>query len=68
MDMQFTESVTRALSSAVYEAEKRRNTEVTEHHVLLALFQDQTGYFRTLCQALQLDPKPLLLDLEKKMG
>jgi ATP-dependent Clp protease ATP-binding subunit ClpB len=68
MDMQFTESVAKALSSAVKDAEKRRNTEVTEHHALLALFQDQTGYFHTLCQALQLDPKPLLLDLEKKLG
>ncbi|MCB1110234.1 MAG: AAA family ATPase [Chlamydiia bacterium] len=66
--MQFTDSVTQALSAAVQEAERRQNTEVTESHVLLAFFQDPSGYFHTLCQALGLDPAPLLIDLEKKIG
>jgi ATP-dependent Clp protease ATP-binding subunit ClpB len=67
MDMKFTESVTNALSSAVKDAETRRNTEVTEHHVLLAFFKQESGYFNTLCEALNLDPRPLIGNLENKL-
>jgi ATP-dependent Clp protease ATP-binding subunit ClpB len=67
MEMQFTESVARALSLSVKDAEGRGNTEVTEHHVLIALFEEEVGYFQTLCQALQLDPTSLLTQLEKKV-
>ena len=67
MNPQFTESVAMALSTAMQEAEKRRHTEVTEHHVLHAFFQNQEGYFPTICSALNLDPTSLLKELEKKL-
>jgi len=67
MDMKLTESVTNALSNAVKDAETRRNTEVTEHHVLLAFFKQESGYFNTLCGALNLDPRPLVGNLETKL-
>ena len=67
MDMKFTESVTNALSNAVKDAETRRNTEVTEQHVLVAFFKQESGYFNTLCGALNLDPRPLVGNLETKL-
>ncbi|MCB1083131.1 MAG: type VI secretion system ATPase TssH, partial [Simkania sp.] len=68
MAPQFTESVAQVLNQAVSDAEKRRHTEVTEHHVLYAFFQDRAGYFQTLTTALGLDPHPLLLALENKLA
>lgn len=67
MELQFTESVTKALSNAVKEAENRRHTEVSEHHVLWAFFQEPQGYFHTLCSALKLNAKPLMSRLEAKL-
>ncbi|MDJ0652488.1 MAG: AAA family ATPase [Simkaniaceae bacterium] len=66
MNPQFTESTAKVLSQAVQTATERHHTEVTEHHVLFAFFRDETGYFRTLCHALKLDPAPLVSDLQKK--
>jgi len=67
MNPQFTESTAKALSTAVQIATERRHTEVTEHHVLFAFFQEENGYFRTICHALKLDPTPLILELQKKI-
>lgn len=68
MELQFTDSVSKVLSAAVKDAEKRRNTEVTEYHVIRAFFEDRAGYFHTICQGLGLDPSPLVMELEKKLG
>lgn len=68
MAPQFTESVAQVLNQAVSDAEKRRHTEVTEHHVLYAFFQDRAGYFQTLIAALGLDPHPLVSALENKLA
>ena len=67
MNPQFTESTAKALSTAVQIATERRHTEVTEHHVLFAFFQEENGYFRTICHALKLDPTPLISELQKKL-
>ncbi|QVL58210.1 MAG: ATP-dependent chaperone ClpB [Simkaniaceae bacterium] len=67
MNPQFTESTAKALSTAVQTAKDRRHTEVTEHHVLLAFFEESSGYFRTLSSALSLDPTPLISQLEAKL-
>lgn len=68
MAPQFTESVTDVLNKSVQEAEKRHHTEVTEHHVLIAFFQEQGGYFQTLASALGLDSHPLVTELEKTLS
>ena len=68
MAPQFTESAQAALSSAVQDAEKRRHTEITEHHVLYAFFQEPQGYFQTLSSGLNLDPSSLIQDLEAKLA
>ena len=67
MNPQFTESTTQALSTAVQTAKERHHTEVTEHHVLLAFFEDQNGYFRTLSSTLNLDPTHLISELNRKL-
>lgn len=45
MNPQFTESVTKALTTAIETAKARSHTEVTEHHVLLAFFEGPSEYF-----------------------
>ncbi len=67
MNPQFTESTTKALSTAVQTAKERHHTEVTEHHILLAFFEDPSGYFRTITSALSLDPKALVTSLKTKL-
>ena len=65
---QFTESVAAALTEAMNAAEKRKHTEVTEHHIIYAFFQDKGGYFQTLSRSLELDHLPLIQKLEKKLS
>lgn len=66
--MQFTESVTKGFSKGVKEGEKRHHVEITEHHILLAFFEESSGYFRTLAEALNLDPLPLIESLKQKLN
>lgn len=67
MNPQFTESAAHALNTAIQQAKTDNQTEVTEHHVLLAFFEDPSGYFHTLCQALKLNPKEIIPPLEAKV-
>jgi ATP-dependent Clp protease ATP-binding subunit ClpB len=52
MANQFTESVTNALEMAFADAERRRNTETTENHLLLAFLNSPEGYFNSLLTTL----------------
>lgn len=67
MTPQFTEAVAQAISAAIQDAENRKHTEVTEHHVIYAFFQDPEGYFYTLTKALNLETTSLLEALKKKI-
>lgn len=68
MNQQFTDSTAKALSNAVQTAKDRRHTEITEHHVLLAFFEDPNGYFRIIANALNLDPTTLIPELKAKLN
>src|SRR5262249_50375853 len=60
-----TEAVAAAFQEAAEESQKKRHTEVTESHLLKALFSDPKGYFSTFATSVQLNPKELIELLEK---
>ncbi len=60
----FSESVMRALSLAANEAKGRNQAEVGQGHFLLALLQDEQGYFQTILRELGLDSLVLLDEVE----
>ncbi len=68
MAPQFTEAVITALEAAFQVAEEHRHTELTEHHLLLALFQDPQGYFCTFASSNQLEVAPLIAKLEQAVA
>ncbi|MBM3208020.1 MAG: AAA family ATPase [Chlamydiae bacterium] len=63
MTPQFTEPLQEALQSALDSAKQNNHTEVTEAHLLHALFSDQNGYFVTLSRSLGVD----LQEVEKEI-
>ena len=48
MQQNFTDSVTTALQGAFADAQQRKNTEVTDNHLLNAFFQEPDGYFNSI--------------------
>ena len=64
MTNNFTESVSKALQSAFAEAQHRRHTEVTENHLLYGFLADREGFFSSLLTGLDLQPAPLLNEVE----
>ncbi len=67
MNPQFTEPVTEALQKAVELARSMKHTQVTEHHLLYALFAEAEGYFATFASGLKLDPQELLAQIETEL-
>ena len=55
----FTEAVTQALQLAFQLAEEKRQTEVTDMHLLYGFLEDEKGYFVSLLKTLQLPPEDL---------
>ncbi len=58
--MNFTDSVSQAIQSAFAEAQRRKNTEVSENHLLWAFLEQPEGYFNTILSALELQPQTLM--------
>ena len=54
MAPQFTDSVMEAFQAALLLGQSKKNTEVTESHLTLALLQDPENYFCTLMRSLDL--------------
>ena len=68
MDRQFTETAAQALSNAMHLAQTNGHTEMTGDHLLMAFFEDPSGYFHTLVHALHLDTTQLIPDLKGKLS
>ncbi len=64
MGQSFTDAAASCLQQAFTDAQKRKNTEVTENHLLAAFLAEPDGYFNTLLASLQVDSKGLLRDVE----
>ncbi len=56
----FTDAVTEALQLAFNEAQRRKNTEVTDNHLLWAFLNDPNGYFTSILENLNTNPADLL--------
>src|SRR3989344_5887609 len=67
MAPKFPESVATALQQAFEEAETKQHSEVTESHLLRALFSDPQGYFQTLVSSCNLNSKELLDKIEEQL-
>lgn len=67
MVQNFTEAVSEAIQSAFSDAEQRKNTEVTENHLLAAFLKDPQGYFQSVLQSLNENPQRLLTEVEKNL-
>lgn len=59
MAPQFTEATAQALQTAFSEAQRRKNSEVTDNHLLWGLLQEKKDYFSTLLSSLQIDRNEL---------
>lgn len=60
MTAQFTETVANAIQQAFLIAEEHQHTELTENHLLLALFFEPQGYFQTFALSVNLNPQSLI--------
>lgn len=65
MKPQFTDSVAEALQAAYLLAEEKKQTELTESHLLTALLADPEGYFCTLIRSLNLSADTLKQYVQK---
>lgn len=69
MSQNFTDSVTNALQQAFTDAQERKNTEVTENHLLESFLKEPEGYFSSILNSLNTQPSALLqkvqLDLNR---
>ncbi len=64
MNPQFTESMTAALQAAIELAKNSGHTQLSEHHLLKTLLEDETGYFVTLIKELGIERKELIVQTE----
>lgn len=64
----FTESVTAALQEAFADAQERRNTEVTDNHLLLAFLKEQDDYFASILNSLNTNPATLIQKLQQDLS
>lgn len=64
MPQNFTDAAANALQEAFRLAEERKNTEVTENHLLYAFLNDQTGLFYTVLSNINARVPELLQEIE----
>lgn len=68
MPQNYTDAVTEAIQQAFNDAQRRKNTEVTENHLLLAFLKDPEGYFNSLIKSLKADANLLKNEVEKNLN
>ncbi len=68
MNPNFTDAVTTALQQAFTDAQARKNTEVTENHLLHAFLSDPKGYFISILDNLNTKPDKLVGDVDKALA
>src|SRR5262245_2240777 len=68
MQQNFTESVNQALQAAFTEAQNRKNSEVTENHLLLGFLKEPRSYFLSLLSNLNANPHHLVQKVEEELN
>lgn len=67
MAQNFTDSVAEALQGAFSNAEQRKNSEVTENHLLEAFLNDPNGYFYSIMTGLNANPQLLVSKVQQEL-
>ncbi|MEI8364788.1 MAG: AAA family ATPase [Parachlamydiaceae bacterium] len=67
MSQNFTDSVSEALQLAFADAQERKNTEVTDNHLLLAFLKEPEGYFTSILTSLNTEPSSLIQKLQQDL-
>ncbi|MFN0064725.1 MAG: ATP-dependent Clp protease ATP-binding subunit [Chlamydiales bacterium] len=67
MKQNFSEAAMAAIQEAFQKAETRRNTEVTENHLLCSFLEDRKGYFRGILEELKVSPESLLREVSDSL-
>jgi ATP-dependent Clp protease ATP-binding subunit ClpB len=68
MPQNFTDAVSTALESAFSEAQKRKNTEVTDNHLLYGFLENPQGYFNSILTHLKTNPSTLLEEVQQSLN
>lgn len=68
MTPKFTDTVSNAIQMAFAEAQKRRNSEVSDTHLLWAFLNDPQGYFYNALQALNTHPEILKREIDTALS
>lgn len=68
MNPQLNETVTKVLEEAFQDAQKRKNPEISDLHLLKAFLSDPKGYFLTLAKALHINFTDIQPNLEKALN
>ena len=68
MTQNFTDAVANALQQAFEDAQNRKNTEVTDNHLLASFLKDSEGYFNTFLASLKTNPSSLLKEVEQHLN
>lgn len=68
MEQNFTDSVQNALQEAFTNAQKNKNTEVTENHLLSAFLEDPKGYFSSILNSLNAKPELLQREVQENIS
>lgn len=68
MAQNFTDSVTTALEKGVQDAQRRKNTEVTENHLLKGFLDEPDGLFLNILNGLGAHTAELLPAVDKELG
>lgn len=64
----FTESVVGAIEGAFADAEEKKNTEVTDNHLLLSFLKEPDDYFTSILNSLNSEPKTLIQKLQQDLS
>ena len=64
----FTDAVTTAIQQAFTDAQNRKNTEVTENHLLLAFLENPEDYFNAILDGLKAKPLSLIDKLQHDLN
>jgi len=67
MAQNFTDAAATAIQTAFDEARERKNSEVSENHLLYGFLSDQAGYFSSLLSGINADPKRLLEQVSRDL-
>jgi len=65
---EYSEAAQSAIQKAFQLAQNRKNTEVTDNHLLLAFLEDPQGYFNTILKELKTDSDELKSQVENSLA